>query len=276
MKISVVIAYYNRRELILKTLSEITKTVVKDIEVVIVDDDSSPEHSLDDIVNNYWFPIKLVKISAWDRYWVKDSCVCIDVGAAAATGDVLIIQQPECCYVGDLLKDVQDNWHPGEAVAYSCYTLNPQDTEKFIKDESIEYGDQQEPFPNPERATSGWINHPTIVATGFHYAMAISAHDWAVIGGMDRDFAYGFAACDMNLLEDIWSYGIQLVIPAPFTYPFVVHMFHECTYHNSEVKPLIDLNIEVFHKKFVERKKYFGLLHTLGIGPVGKPLVMRY
>ena len=61
--------YYNRRHLILHTLKTIAQTEYKDIEVIIVDDASDPEYQLDDIVNNYWFPIKLIKIKPEQRWW---------------------------------------------------------------------------------------------------------------------------------------------------------------------------------------------------------------
>lgn len=49
MRISVVAAYVNRKNLFYQTLKSITKTKHDDFEVIAVDDGSSPEHRIEDL-----------------------------------------------------------------------------------------------------------------------------------------------------------------------------------------------------------------------------------
>ena len=270
MKISVVMPYYNRRHLILHTLKTISKTEYKDIEVIIVDDASDLEHQLDDIVNNYWFPIKLIKIKPEQRWWVKDSCVCINVGTEAATGEVLVIQQPECCYVGDILLDVSKSIIEGAVTTYSCYTLNEQDTQLFMNNESITYRNVPTNY-KPEE--SAWLNHPIIYPAGYHLCMSITKQTWKILGGMDMDYAYGFAFCDLDLIEKIYYIGLQMTIPHPDTSPFAVHMYHP--YSGIGCYPLQEQNQGVLKRKNFERERYHNLLRSFNICPVSKKFITR-
>jgi glycosyltransferase involved in cell wall biosynthesis len=54
-------AYYNRKSQLLMTLTTLKNQTYKNFEVIIYDDNSDVEHSIDDIVNNYDFSIILIK-----------------------------------------------------------------------------------------------------------------------------------------------------------------------------------------------------------------------
>ena len=55
MKISIVTAYYNRKELFKNTLDSIVKSNFKDIEVIAVDDCSDDSHRIEDLIVDYPF-----------------------------------------------------------------------------------------------------------------------------------------------------------------------------------------------------------------------------
>ena len=240
MKISVIICYFNRRSLILHTLKTISQTSHKDIEVIIVDDASDPEYQLDDIVNNYWFPIKLIKINPEQRWWKKDPAVCVGIATEAAIGEVLVVQQPECCYVGDLLFDVYKNTTDNMVVSYSCYTLNECDTRLFINNQSIVYRNVQTGYKLEE---STWLNHPVILPVGYTYCMAVTKQTWKMLGGVDMDYAYGLGYTDIDLRERIYYSGFQMIIPSPDTSPFIVHLFHSSSGVRDD--PLVEKNREI-------------------------------
>ena len=275
MKISVVIPYFNRRHLILHTLKTISKTEYKDIEVIIVDDASDQENQLDDIVNNYWFPIKLIKIKPEQRWWVKDSCVCINVGTEAATGEVLVVQQPECCHIGDILLDASKRITDDMVVPYSCYTLNEQDTQLLFNNQPITYRYVCETTANT-RLESAWINHPVITPVGYHYCMAVTKKTWKLLGGMDMDYSEGFAYCDMDLREKIYCSGLQMVFIHPNTLPFVVHMYHPVSYKDDSTKELMGINKLMHEKKRFKRERYYKLLESFNVGPVPKTFNVRW
>ena len=61
--ISIVMGYYNRKQQTINTLNYFKNYKDYNFEVIIVDDNSTPEHQLDDIIKNYTFPIKYIKIT---------------------------------------------------------------------------------------------------------------------------------------------------------------------------------------------------------------------
>jgi len=59
--ISIVMGYYNRKQQTINTLDYFENYKSYNYEVIIVDDNSTPEHHLDDIIKKYTFPIKYIK-----------------------------------------------------------------------------------------------------------------------------------------------------------------------------------------------------------------------
>ena len=59
--ISVVMAYYNRKQQLEATLKSIAKQSIKDVEVIAVDDASSEDHRIEDLTDQYSFlkPIRI-------------------------------------------------------------------------------------------------------------------------------------------------------------------------------------------------------------------------
>ena len=62
-KLSVVTAYYNRKELFIRTLKTINNSkYAKDIEVIVVDDGSREEERLEDLLGTFNFDFKVIKL----------------------------------------------------------------------------------------------------------------------------------------------------------------------------------------------------------------------
>ena len=76
MKISIVTAYYNRRQLLINTLKSIGKTSHDDFEVIVVDDGSTEENKIGDLPNEfpfllYYFYFLSEAISITKRYFTS-------------------------------------------------------------------------------------------------------------------------------------------------------------------------------------------------------------
>lgn len=95
--ISIVMAYYNRLPQLRFTLQTIANSAYKDVEVVIVDDFSDAENSLDSIPHE--FPkLQFNIICMREQVTKKDycnPCVPYNVGLRASRGDMIVIQNPE-------------------------------------------------------------------------------------------------------------------------------------------------------------------------------------
>jgi len=119
--ISIVTAYYNRKDLFRRTLKSISQSVVKDLEVVVVDDGSSHEHRLESLFEEFPF-LKIMRLEAGDK-WYTNPCVPFNVGIKAASGDIVILQNPECFHSGDILSYVDKNLTQNDYFAFSTYAL---------------------------------------------------------------------------------------------------------------------------------------------------------
>ena len=157
-KISIVTAYYNRKNLFLNTLKSISASKhVKDIEVVVVDDASDKKHRLEDIVDNYPFPINLIRTELEDK-WYVNPCIPFNKAIKAAKADLIMLQNPECYHNGDLLDTALDHTKDDNYITFACYSLNKIQTtllgsEKKIKieDNKAVVGEVKRKFSNNEK-----------------------------------------------------------------------------------------------------------------------------
>ncbi len=92
MKISIVTAYYNRRQLLINTLKSISKTSHDDFEVIVVDDGSTEENKIGDLPNEYPF-LKVIRVEPEDK-WYINPCVPFNRGFKEASGEIVILQNP--------------------------------------------------------------------------------------------------------------------------------------------------------------------------------------
>ncbi len=101
-KVSVLLPYYNRRPLLQLTLDSFNH-FYKDcpLEVVIVDDGSSEEHKVRDLVAGYSLDIKLIELQ--DKKGINP-CYPYNVAARHATGDVFVLSSPETLHTFNMFK----------------------------------------------------------------------------------------------------------------------------------------------------------------------------
>jgi len=178
MRFSIVMGYYNRRELLLKTLAtlETTKVPHEDVEIIITDDASSLEHDISDIVENYSFKIILLKVLPSEKTWICP-VVAYNRAILKATGDWIIIQNPEVYHSGDFLS-----------------FLLTADTTKYWAMQVT-----------AERFTdfNGWYSHPVHRPCFYHFCAAIHSSKLKLIGGFNNAMANGIAYDDDEILERI-------------------------------------------------------------------------
>jgi glycosyltransferase involved in cell wall biosynthesis len=232
--ISIVMAYYNDRKLqTLTTLNGFERMYAGkyNFEVIIVDDNSNDENKLEEDIKKYSFPINLIVISAEEKGDRINPCIAYNRGFSEATGKIIIIQNPECFHVGDLIKYTMDNLTEQYYFSYSCYTSNSfeitnklltnSDPYELIKDEIFNE-------INFNKIYLSWYNHPTEPGrnVGYHFCSSIYKSKLDLIGGFDERFSDGYCFDDDELLLSI-KYNLQLDIK--IIHPddgFVVHQFH--------------------------------------------------
>ena len=73
-KLSIVTAYYNRKELFIRTLKTINNSkYASDIEIIVVDDGSREEERLEDLIGTFNFDFKVIRLNPEDKWYYNPS-----------------------------------------------------------------------------------------------------------------------------------------------------------------------------------------------------------
>lgn len=115
-------SYLNRKKQIILTLDSIDNSIYKNFEVIIVDDGSDENERLEDIIHKYDYEIKLIRINPSIKVWINP-VIANNIGIANSTGDIIVLQNPEVCHIGDVIYYIANNLKANEYLTFSCYAL---------------------------------------------------------------------------------------------------------------------------------------------------------
>lgn len=230
MKVVIVMTYWNRPYQLNVTLKSIAKTKHNDFEVVIVDDASKEDISLED----YPFPITILKIQDKDKKWTNPE-PAYNTGlnyAMTLNPDVIIIQNAECYHVGDVIyyaTTVTDKTY----IAFGCFSLDQKNTfGPHDIEELIQMSKRRARFDGD----LAWYNHPIYRPNAFDFCAAVTAKNMKLLNGYDERFSAGHAYGDNNLIERVNVLGLKIEITER---PHVVHQWH---YENENPAHFIRLD----------------------------------
>ena len=186
--ISIVTTYYNRRQLFEETLKTIKRSAIKDIEFVVVDDGSDPKHRLESLQIGYPF-LKIIRVENENK-WYENPCVPFNIGLRAAKGDIIVLQNPECLHVHDVLSYINENLNDSNYLTISAYGLDAE-TNKSVKfhlknktiNEFIEKLPQRSIFGDE---SLGWYNHSKYRPGYYHFCSAITRNNLGKLNGFDE------------------------------------------------------------------------------------------
>lgn len=235
MKISIVTAYHNRKQQFINTLKTIKNSKqINNVELIVVDDCSSEEHKLDDIIHEYPF-VKLITVNVSDR-WYINPCVPFNKAINEANGDIIVIQNPECLHVGDILDNIVNNINDNLYLTYGVYSINKEIT-NYITDLPYdnEYIDkmilaQISPIHNAMYVSEGqfgWYQHSKYRPAAYHFVSAITKKNMDLLNGFDEKYAFGIGFDDDELLHRIKLLGLEVKMVDE---PFAIHQWH---YHEN-------------------------------------------
>lgn len=244
INISIVMSYYNRLEQLIYTLKQFENSIYKDFEVVIVNDASSKEHNIDELIYMFKYPIKLINIS---DEWKKEKgylnpCIPYNIAFKHAIGKKVIIQNPECCHIGDLIDYVDKNLDENDYFTFSCLSLDENITKQMrnIFDKTTK---------NLVKLNGTWYNHPTINCRNLHFTSAIFKSKLDILGGFDEKYAFGYCYDDDEILFRIKKLGLNVKCISPDDNPSVIHQWHQSYYlDNKNINNLNNRNKLLFEE----------------------------
>ena len=191
---SLVTAYYNRKQLFYNTLKSIEKSSLKnDLEIIVVDDASNDDQRIEDFIENFDLNLKLLRIERKDKWWTNPS-IPFNKGFKLVTGDVVIIQNPECVHMGDILKTVNENIQENIYLNFGCYSVDEKITSKITYISKNEFDEPKvmyyiEPMINRGIIRDGetaWYNHSIYRPHQLHFCSALTKNDLFELGGFDE------------------------------------------------------------------------------------------
>jgi glycosyltransferase involved in cell wall biosynthesis len=201
MKLSIVIPYHNRRQLLINVLDSMN---LKDVELIIVDDGS--KEPVDDLKE--WYPINLIKLPQHD--WCG-ACIAYNTGFGIATGDVIMLNSSEVTHHGNVIGYVFENFKAGMFMSFAARMSDP---------------------------SGGWWGVHSTIGNFIPYCAVISRKDMELLSGYDERFAKGIGFDDYDFTHRVRNLGLKMICVDD---PFVVHQYHEPTkYINTINKDLLD------------------------------------
>lgn len=224
MKVSIVMAYFNRKHQIQNTLGQFERDYWQkyNFEVIIIDDCSKKEERLFDILKNYSFPIVYKVLSEKEKGNRINSCIPYNIGIQRVQGNIVLLQNPECYHLGDILNHFINNLREGQYFSYSCFTGNNTEiSNEIIRKNGI---DEDIMSRNYKIKKFNWYNHPLEKPSGYHFCNAIYKLDLDKVGHFDERLKDGYAFEDDMFLHAVkQKLNVQIIPPNPF----VLHQYHE-------------------------------------------------
>ena len=261
MKYSIVMAYHNRQFQLINSIISISKSICKDIEIIIVDDNSREEQRIESIINRFpLLNIKIIRINEDEKKHVNP-CIPYNMGFKKASGETVIIQNPECIHIGDILDYIDKNFKQGEYYAFGCYSLSEENTKRIDLSNTgspdiITYMNKTlVKLPNVTAThdyANGWYNHSRHRPVGYHFVSCIKKQDLDELGGFDERYANGIGWDDNEFLHRVKLKGLSVKIVDT---PFAMHQWHESN-DASYKKGVVTYNTDLYKNVTLQSKNW--------------------
>jgi len=250
-KISVVMAYKDRLQQLDITLRTMSLFPHNDVEVIIVDDEGVP-FELSVLQKKYAsLNIKVIPMGARSSI---NPCVVFNRGFQHVTGDIVVLQNPECLYLTDVLGYTRANLTDKNYLTFSCYYMK-QDTHvqlarlTSVPDETLLSGLRQV----IDIRRKQWYNHRVHRTRCLHFTSAITKKNLDTLGGFDERFAGGYCFDDEEILTRIRLMGLDVEI-VPEDVGLVAHQWHKSGSATLSAKHALwqqnkQLYIDLFHRE---------------------------
>jgi hypothetical protein len=282
-KISIVMSYVNRRKQLETTLKTIYKSKYSNFEIIIVNDSDEDLSKITTLYDN----IKIINTTRDKTKKYTNPSISYNLGFNNASGDIILIQNPECCHIGDILSVVNCYLQPQQYLAFNTYYLDDYSKNANIND-LLFNSDTDSNFWNVPKLQNifkyllsikndsvlpaekkGWCSHFFYNKNYYHFCCAIYKEDLYKIGCFEENYKDGICFDDDEFIRKIKFSNIELCyFPVSIQmdeYPsinnfmtYAIHQHHDTfSYSDENVLVKFDVNKNLFisdHNKIL--KKY--------------------
>jgi hypothetical protein len=255
--ISVAMAYKDRLAQLAYTLKTFAFYEFKG-EIVICDDFSCDSQKPELLLTQ--FPQLDIKIVHQSKKF-NNPCMAYNAAFSKCNRDILIIQNPECCWIGNIALYAQTHLTDKQYLSFACLSIPEKESEIF----RTEYDFKDFRYFNKSR----WYNHSKFRPFGYHFCAALlkSNLDTFLGGGFDEQFADGVCFDDDEFFYRVRKENFDVSFVDT---PFVAHQWHPKSWLSS----LENGSFNNLQKKnemlFESTKKEYGLPTYKGRFPLPK------
>lgn len=252
-KISIVIPYYNRLNLLRYTLDSIFQSKYSNYEIIIVDDASDDYIELKKIEKQF-NNIKIININKEDKGERTNPSVPLNRGIKAATGEILVIQNPESYHVGDVLTYTNRNLNRDDYFVFPTYNLHTENANSIFINIDSKTLEEIKKIPKNNDWLE-WFQHPEYRNCKYHFCVSTYKNNVDIIGGFDEEYANGVCFDDDDFVFKIESVGkFNLKSLYPTESPFIVNLYHPPSSSNGI---LSQPDTNVIKQKWLRNEKYY-------------------
>lgn len=227
--ISIASTYFNRRPQFLNTLKSLQNSVVKDFEMIVVDDCSDEEHRIDDLPAQFPF-LKVFRIEKQNKTY-KNPCIPFNLAFSKCSGDKIVIQNSECLHVDDILDFVDKNINDSDYFVFGVYSLDERLSKAIVDVSNLRNSINFIACGAITNGQNGWYNHGIHRPHALHFCSAISRKNLKELNGFDERYAEGSCFDDNEFLHRIRVKGLNVKF---IDDKVALHQFHKN--FNYEVK----------------------------------------
>ena len=242
-KIVVLMAYYNRKNLLLNTLESLKKSTYSNFEVLVMDDGSDEPF----VTGEYPYSISVHRISKEEKKW-NIYLIPMNIGAKIAINkgaDIIMFQNAEARHVGDVISYTSENLTEENYLSFACYSLSKESTFNPNLDSVLPEIISSHNVCASDSDHDSWYNHPLYRGTGYDFCAAVTKDNLIRLNGYDERYAEGVCYCDDDLVMRVKRAGLKIEIP---TDPFVAHQWHKSSGHIMDFDLKAGMNKELYYK----------------------------
>uniref|UniRef100_A0A6C0HC30 Glycosyltransferase 2-like domain-containing protein n=1 Tax=viral metagenome TaxID=1070528 RepID=A0A6C0HC30_9ZZZZ len=240
--ISIVMTSSNRSKQTLFTLKTIADSVVRNIQVIIVDDSDSDPLDVETIKNNaYLFNLDIVKIKRENKDW-HNPLVNYNIGFKFIKGSKVIIQNAEVCHIGDVLQFVNqgisdDNYYVFDVNASLNYETNETIYNSNTKNTDI------------YKLDLFWLWYQSVSNNRkYHFLTSMTTNTFNKIKEFNYDYTMGASYDDNDFVLKIISKNVNIINVFNNEHNIGgIHLYHGMSPEMWDKG--VEDNVELFNKK---------------------------